>query len=105
MGEDDKDRLGTKLHDRERGDEERYFAEREREALRKLQGTGRTAAVEARCPRCGQHLREMKHHGVAVDECPSGHGLWLGEAQIAEIAKHERDSWLGRLFHVPKPRT
>jgi len=104
MSADEMDRLGDKLRDRERGDEERYFAEREREALRKLRPGGQPVAVEARCPRCGDALREVVHQGVPVKECPSGHGLWLGEAELAEIGKRERDSWLGRLFHTPRPR-
>ncbi len=31
-----KDRLGTKLRDKEKADEDRYFAERERELVAKL---------------------------------------------------------------------
>ena len=33
---EEKDRLGTKLRDKEKADEDRYFAERERELLAKL---------------------------------------------------------------------
>lgn len=33
---DEKDRLGTKLREKERGEEDRYFAERDRELIARL---------------------------------------------------------------------
>lgn len=106
MSADDKDRLGKKLHEKEHAEEERYFAAREKEALHKLRAKEGSAgrAVEARCPRCGDPLREVKHHGVPVEECPAGDGMWLDRGEAELIASRERDSWLGRLFHLPKPR-
>jgi hypothetical protein len=107
---DDKDRLGEKLHQKEKAEEDRYFAERDKAILEKLRGEKRAAdeteirqLAQERCPRCGARLVPVTHHGVAVDECPAGHGMWLDEGELATLAKRERDSWLGRFFFRPKP--
>ena len=99
MADDDKDRLGDKLRKKEKGEEDRYFAEQEEAAFRKLR---EQRAERVRCPRCGQPLVMVSVHGVKVDECPSGHGMWLDHRDIETIAKRERDSWLGHYFHRPK---
>lgn len=62
MASDDKDRLRNRLDEREHAAEERFFAEREKEALRKL----REKTV---CPSCGAPL--APHDGV--NACPNGH--------------------------------
>jgi len=53
---DQKDRLGDTLRKKERGEEEKYFAEQERIRLvrlrEKLQATGSAGT----CPRCGRAL-------------------------------------------------
>ncbi len=52
-----------------------------------------------RCPDCGAPLSDVAHHGVAVEQCPAGHGMWLTEAEMRMIANRERHSWLGRLLY------
>jgi Zn-finger nucleic acid-binding protein len=52
-----------------------------------------------RCPDCGAHLTGVAHHGVAVEECPAGHGMWLTEVEIHTIANRERHSWIARYFY------
>jgi len=104
MVPDEKDRLRKKLEEREKAAEESFFAEKEKEALRKLREKGGSALIKCDCPRCGSPLTAVKHHGVGVEECPNGHGMWLDQGQIELIASRERDSWLGKLFHVPKPQ-
>jgi len=104
MGSDDKDRLKKTLDEREHAAEESFFAAREKEALRRLKERSSATAVGGDCPRCGMALVAVKHHGVSIEECPNGHGMWLDHGQIAVIADRERDSWLGRLFHMPRPQ-
>lgn len=102
MVDDDKDRLGDKLRKKEKGEEDRYFAEREEAALRKLReqrAAVGTSAERMRCPQCSQPLVTVSEHGVKVDECPSGHGMWLDHHDLETIAKREHDSWLGRYFY------
>jgi len=105
---DDKDRLGDKLRDKERGEEGKFFAERDRAAIEKLRK--QAAAVDQdrlaeltrnRCPKCGARLQAVEHRGVTVEECPHRHGMWLDTGELETIANRERDSWLGRLFFRP----
>lgn len=103
MVTDEKDRLGDKLREREKAEEDRYFAERDRILLEKLReqrvATQAAAGPEQnRCPRCGAPLDMVDHLGVTIDQCPAGHGMWLDQGELEVLAGRERDSWLGRLF-------
>ena len=105
MVDDDKDRFGDKLRQKEKADEDRFFAERDKAALEKLrqqQGASDVEHAQMRCPKCGEQLANVDEHGVTVAECPAGHGLWVDHHQLEMIAKRERDSWLGRFFYRPK---
>ncbi len=97
---DEKDRLSDQLRQREKAEEDKYFAEQSKKQIEKLR-TARAASVasgEATCPRCGTPLEITKIHGVGVDACPKGHGLWLDRGELDQIAKREGDSWLARLL-------
>src|SRR6185295_6667129 len=106
---DEKDRLGDQLREKRKGDEDRFFAERDKALLEKLrqQNLGpdeekiRSLAL-IRCPKCGEKLVTVEHHGVSVEECPKGHGMWVDTGEPQVIAERERDSWLGRFFFRPK---
>jgi hypothetical protein len=103
--EDTKDRLGQRLHEREKAEEDRFFAEKEREALARLrqaQGPDATKAALGHCPRCGSALDAIKLYGVDVLQCPADCGHWLDKGEIEVIAQREQNSWLGRVFYRPK---
>ena len=106
---DEKDRLGDKLKEKRKGDEDRFFAERDKALLEKLRQQNLAAEEEKvralalmRCPRCGERLGTVDVHGISVDECPAGHGMWLDTGELQVVAERERDSWLGRFFFRPK---
>ncbi len=102
---DSKDRLGERLHEREKGEEDLFFAKRDREALEKLKQQEGAAAAKAglgHCPRCGTALDAVKLFGVDVLQCPADCGHWLDKGEIELIAQREHDSWLGRVFYRPK---
>ena len=106
---DDKDRLRSKLQEKERGEEDLYFKERDRALLQKLRSKLSSEeeqrlreAVRDRCPRCSERLVPVELQGVTVDECPAGHGLWCDKGELETIAQRENDSWLGRLFYRPR---
>lgn len=63
MSDNEKDRMGEKLHQKEKAEEDRYFAERDRELLEKL----RKAAE--RCPTCGAALMAVERGGTTTHEC------------------------------------
>jgi hypothetical protein len=106
---DEKDRLGQKLRQKQKGDEERFFAERDKAAIERLRR--QTAAADEteargqahmRCPKDGDRLASIEQHGVTVEQCPTCQGLWLDHGELETLASRERDSWLGRLFFRPK---
>src|SRR5262245_19833423 len=97
---DDKDRLREQLDERDKAQEEHYFAELSAKQVEKLKAlrARTTAPAQPSCPRCGAALQITQAKGVAVDACPNGHGLWLDQHQLDEIAKREGDSWLAKLL-------
>jgi len=101
---DDKDRFGDKLHQKEKADEDRFFAERDRELLARLRSR-KESEPAANCPRCTKPLAPVAYGGVAVEECPGCSGVWLDRDQLEALAPRERESWLGRFFYRPKPIT
>jgi hypothetical protein len=101
MVADEKDRLGNKLRDAERGREDQYFAERDRKLVEELRA--KEAAAKAAppaglmcCPKDGTRLEEHSHHGVTVEECPSCHGMWLDYGELQAMAGKENDGWIAR---------
>ena len=107
---DEKDRLGDKLHEVEKGREDQYYAQRDRELLAKLKKTKESEAEEAlkqvahmRCPKCGGHLRSETRHDLRFDECPAGHGMWIAGGELERLAAREAEPsvsrWLRGLMH------
>ncbi len=101
---DEKDRFGNKLKEKERAEEDLYFAKRDRELLEKLKtkeaenSNIQAAFTPGRCPKCGGTLAERKVDEVAVDECPSCHGIWLDAGELEVLSRRDKESWLGRLL-------
>lgn len=100
---DEKDRLGTKLQEKEKAEEDRYFAQRDKELLDKLkrqQAGSQEAALQQqalmRCPKCGTQLNTVKHNEVTVEECPSCQGMWLDRGELETLAQRENEGWLTR---------
>ena len=98
---DEKDRLGENLYQKEKAEEDRYFAERDRELLARLRDR-REDAEPLGCPRCGKGLAPVVYQGVTVDQCPACQGVWLDRGELETLAPRERESWLGRFFYRPK---
>lgn len=95
---DEKDRLKEQLRKRETAEEDRYFAEQSRKQIEKLRQTRAKSTGTAGCPRCGDALEVKQEHGIAVDACPRGHGIWLDQGELDLIAKRQGESWLARLL-------
>jgi uncharacterized protein with PIN domain len=108
MARDD-DTLGDKLRKKEKVDEDRYYDAQDKQLIDKIRrqemGAGGQQDALNRCPRCGGALANVSHFGVKIDECPKGHGMWMAQGELEQIASRERDSWLGRYFYRPKPIT
>jgi hypothetical protein len=100
---EEKDRLGNKLHDLEKGREDQFFAQRDRELLAKLKSAKAGEAEEVikqathmRCPKCGEHLRSVTRHDVVLQECPASHGVWLGRGELEHVAARESEPGVSR---------
>ncbi|RMF24196.1 MAG: hypothetical protein D6760_03880 [Deltaproteobacteria bacterium] len=92
---DEKDRLGEKLRDKQRGDEDRYFAELDREKIEKLRQQRKASEKElGDCPRCGATLEESEHFGVLVDGCPSCGGVWLDNGELQLLQERVSEPWM-----------
>ena len=108
MSDGEKDRFGDKLRDAEKARENKFFAERDRELLRKLKaqtGTHEEQAVRElarmRCPKCGDRLTTRTQLDVQIDECPAGHGIWLGAGALEKLTTRESSGWLARMLGHP----
>jgi hypothetical protein len=114
MAASEKDRLGDKLKDVERGREEQYFAELDRKLIeqqRAQRERGARESVEAdikkaalmHCPKCGESLTQRTLHGVTVDTCPACQGMWLEKGELEAIAKRENEGWVSRWLRYEFP--
>lgn len=106
---EDKDRYGDKLREAERGREDKFFADRDRELIEKMQHkqAGPTDAAPGdaavrRCPKDGQQLSTVDHLGVMVDVCPACGGMWLDKGELEQVAKREASGWLARYLDRPR---
>ena len=101
----EKDSFGDKLRDKEHGEEDQYFAGRDRDLLQKMRARSESADEtrareigQGRCPKCGEPLEKGRVDDVVLEECASCSGVWLGREEIAKLSQRESDSFVGRLF-------
>jgi uncharacterized protein len=103
----EKDRLGDKLREVEKGREDEYFTRRDRELIAKLREEKDKETADAlrggatmRCPRCGAQMTARTEHEVHMEECPACGGLWLDKSDFETLARREEEGWFGRLFRA-----
>lgn len=92
---DEKDRLGDKLHDKEKAEENRFVAEQERKALEKLRAK-LASAPKGLCPRCGTALTQKSIEGVTVDACESCKGFWLDHGALDTLVNRKDETAVTR---------
>ena len=96
----EKDTFGDKLRDKEKADEDTYFARRDRELIAKRKVEEAEArkqnSVRMACPKCGEFLSADTLHGVHVEVCATCHGMWLERAEIEQLGRREEGGWLTR---------
>lgn len=88
---DDKDRLGRKLHDKEKAEENLFIAEQERLKLEKLRKALAAAPPRGICPRDGETLVKSTHSGFTIDTCPTCHGVWLDKGELDGIVRRDEE--------------
>jgi hypothetical protein len=105
--EDPKDRLGKKLKDKEKAEEDLFFERQDAETLARLKAK-QEAPLETRhpgqgnCPWCNTPLVHVKLHGIGVEQCPKDCGIWLPANQVETLAQREHDGWLAKYFYRPR---
>jgi hypothetical protein len=86
----DKDRLGSKLHEKEKAEEDRYFAAQDRAKLTKIHDQDSVENVPLGfCPRCGVALEKRELHDVSVDDCAKCGGVWLDKGVLERVVAVE----------------
>ena len=83
---DEKDRLGSKLHDAEKAREDQWARQHDDELIEKM----RKRLHQTACPHCKQFLVAKTEHGVSMHACPSGHGAWLDAAALKAVLKERK---------------
>ncbi len=86
MADDNKDRLGSKLHDVEKAREDQWARQLDTELLEKM----RKRLSQTACPHCKQFLVAKTEHGVPMHACPGGHGAWLDEPALKAVLKEHK---------------
>ena len=105
MATNEKDRLGDKLRQVERGREDQYFAERDRQLVEQLR-RAKTEEVEGklkevahmRCPKCGEPLKERRFQKIQIDQCTGCQGIWLDAGELEQVGGREESSWLSQFW-------
>jgi hypothetical protein len=101
----EKDPYGDKLKDKERGEEEQYFANRERALLDKLRG-GNASSGEApprenpsgRCPKCGGLLSTTPLDATATEICSNCLGAESDQKEVVAVSRRRAERWLARFL-------
>lgn len=88
--EDQKDRLGDKLHDVEKAREDQWAHEQDRKLIEKMRqqmAQHKQAGATLACPQCGKTLAARAQGGIAMMACPENHGFWLDAAALKKVLK------------------
>ena len=93
-----KDRLGDRLRDKEKAEEDRYFAEQDKAKLDAIREGTEAGEVACDCPRCGETLASQDREGVTIDVCLSCGGVWLDKGEMETLIERESESWMSSWF-------
>jgi Zn-finger nucleic acid-binding protein len=91
--ENEKNRPGKKDAFAERGAEDFYFAEKDRELIGKARTDMQTAASAVReerariCPKCAGKFESYNFMELVLDRCRQCKGIWLDNGQLELIVK------------------
>jgi hypothetical protein len=82
MSNNEKDRLGDKLHDVEAARENEWARRHDQELLEKIRQRLKPGAT---CPECKEELVPNADQGIGGMVCPKRHGAWFGWDTVLEI--------------------
>jgi hypothetical protein len=97
--------LGKILELKERAEEDRYFAERDRELIAKLKQTHEAEHEDTlrelarfRCPQCGVRLHPRPFQGMSIEVCPACFGAWLSKEKLEAVTLGKGRRWVGNFL-------
>lgn len=103
----DRDPFVELMRRKERAEETVFFLQRDRDLIARMRARRREREelrarelAHMRCPECGEPLVEVDRRGIATEECPRGHGLWIPPGALEAIPAREHDSWIDRYVHL-----
>ena len=90
------DKFGDKLRDKEKAEENRYFADQDRKKLDQLRDEEKASPQLGLCPKCGASLVRRAIEGVEIDGCETCAGFWLDKGELEQIVERESEGWASR---------
>jgi hypothetical protein len=87
--DNEKDRLGEKLHDVEKAREDQWAHEQDQKLIEKMRSrlARQMAKAELLCPICHKPLVAKSDGGIAMMVCPDSDGAWLDATSLKAFAK------------------
>jgi hypothetical protein len=102
--ESEKDRFGETMKLAERAKEDIFFAERDREAIKKIRAQLKPVEKSGdalHCPKCSGILDSYSFEGIILDRCQKCEGIWMDkgelEAVIRKITRGPLGAWIDKL--------
>jgi|SRR5436190_23212558 len=97
--------MGDRFEDGPSVVEEKYFHEKNVEAIEQLRAKMKVSA-EAKaagissmeCPRCDGVLKENNFEEVSINSCVKCGGVWLDSGELETLVKPESAGWFNRLW-------
>ena|SRR5215204_6272905 len=93
------------MDDRARLAEEKYFHQKDVEAIEQLRAKMKVSAgakaagiSSMECPRCDGVLKENKFEDVSINSCVKCGGVWLDSGELEQLLKPESEGWFNRLW-------
>ena len=82
--DDEKDRLGDKLHELEKAREDQWAHAEDQRLMDKLR---QRHTADLHCPHCSSKLAAHAANGVAALACPKGHGGWVDHETLQHLRR------------------
>jgi hypothetical protein len=89
------DKLGDKLRDKEKAEEDRYFQQQDKEKIADLSKEEHVPQLGL-CPKDGETLVTRTVDDVEIDECGKCSGMWLDAGELESIVSRESEGWASK---------
>lgn len=70
------------------GELERLMGDNAEEVVKSFVLEKRSKEKAVRCPACHKKMKKIVCRNTHLDKCPSGHGIWFDEGELAEVISY-----------------